>query len=87
MNDNKKTALEIFDRLPPKAQQLINAYIDAEGNTLYGEYDLMPILESFIKEHPDFSKPYLEHLLKGVSPQIQNLFMENLQNLFSAKNR
>jgi len=29
MNDNKKTALEIFDRLPPKGQQLINAYIDA----------------------------------------------------------
>ena len=44
-------------------------------------------ISELYKEHPDFSKPYLEHLLKGVSPQIQNLFMENLQNLFSAKNR
>lgn len=30
-------------------------YIDAEGQELYGDYDLVPILESFIREHPDFS--------------------------------
>ena len=31
------------------------AYVDAAGNNLVGDYDLVPILESFIKEHPDFS--------------------------------
>ena len=30
-------------------------YVDADGNVLYGEYDLVPILERFIQEHPDFS--------------------------------
>ncbi len=30
-------------------------YVDASGATLVGDYDLVPILESFIKEHPDFS--------------------------------
>lgn len=30
-------------------------YIDANGTTSVGDYDLIPILESFIKEHPDFS--------------------------------
>lgn len=29
--------------------------IDASGNELIGDYDLVPILEDFIKEHPDFS--------------------------------
>ncbi len=31
------------------------AYIDASGNSLVGDYDLVPILESFIEAHPDFS--------------------------------
>ena len=31
------------------------AYIDAQGNELVGDYDLVPILDSFISEHPDFS--------------------------------
>ena len=31
------------------------AYVDASGNNLVGDYDLVPILESFIQEHPDFS--------------------------------
>ena len=31
------------------------AYIDASGNELVGEYDLVPILNRFIEEHPDFS--------------------------------
>ncbi len=29
--------------------------VDANGNIVTGEYDLVPILESFIKAHPDFS--------------------------------
>ena len=30
-------------------------YMDADGNTLVGDYDLVPILETFIQQHPDFS--------------------------------
>lgn len=30
-------------------------YMDANGNTLYGDYDFVPILNRFIQEHPDFS--------------------------------
>lgn len=30
-------------------------YVDAEGNVHYGDYDLVPVLETFIQEHPDFS--------------------------------
>lgn len=30
-------------------------YMDAEGNELVGSYDLVPLLEDFIQEHPDFS--------------------------------
>lgn len=30
-------------------------YVTAEGETVYGDYDLVPILERFIEEHPDFS--------------------------------
>lgn len=30
-------------------------YITADGQTVTGEYDLVPILESFVREHPDFS--------------------------------
>ena len=29
--------------------------VNAEGQTVVGNYDLVPILEDFIKEHPDFS--------------------------------
>ena len=29
--------------------------VDAEGNTVYGAYDLVPILNEFIEEHPDFA--------------------------------
>ena len=29
--------------------------VNAEGQTVVGNYDLVPILESFIQEHPDFS--------------------------------
>lgn len=30
-------------------------YITDDGSVVYGDYDLVPILENFIKEHPDFS--------------------------------
>lgn len=30
-------------------------YIDSSNNTLTGNYDFVPILEDFIKAHPDFS--------------------------------
>lgn len=30
-------------------------YITAAGETVYGEYDLVPILDKFVEEHPDFS--------------------------------
>lgn len=32
-----------------------NLYIDQNGNELIGDYDVAPILDSFVKEHPDFS--------------------------------
>lgn len=35
--------------------KLTNEYVDASGNVLTGAYDLVPILEDFIQEHPDFS--------------------------------
>lgn len=31
------------------------AYTDAEGHEELGAYDVVPVLEAFIKEHPDFS--------------------------------
>lgn len=30
-------------------------YITADGQTVYGDYDLAPILETFVQAHPDFS--------------------------------
>ena len=30
-------------------------YMDKDGNVLIGDYDLVPVLEKFIQEHPDFS--------------------------------
>ena len=30
-------------------------YMDKDGNITFGDYDLVPILEKFIQEHPDFS--------------------------------
>lgn len=32
-----------------------NLYIDKDGNESIGDYDVAPILDSFVKEHPDFS--------------------------------
>ncbi len=35
--------------------QLKTEMVTADGQTVVGDYDLVPILESFIAEHPDFS--------------------------------
>jgi len=32
-----------------------NLYIDKDGKELIGDYDVVPILDSFVREHPDFS--------------------------------
>lgn len=34
---------------------LVNEMVDKDGNTVTGAFDLVPILENFIAEHPDFS--------------------------------
>lgn len=34
---------------------LTNEYVDSEGTSHTGSYDMIPILEAFIREHPDFS--------------------------------
>lgn len=34
---------------------IINEMVDANGNIVTGAYDLVPILDAFIAEHPDFS--------------------------------
>lgn len=31
------------------------SYVDSQGQNLIGNYDLVPVLEAFIQEHPDFS--------------------------------
>lgn len=35
--------------------QVVNEYIDRDGNVSYGSYDVLTVLEDFIAEHPDFS--------------------------------
>ena len=42
-------------RLVVQGGKIKAEYINASGETLIGDYDLVPILESFIEEHPDFS--------------------------------
>lgn len=34
---------------------VMNEYIDADGNTLIGAYDCVPLMDQFIEEHPDAS--------------------------------
>ena len=41
-------------KLVVKNGKIVNEYVDADGNVLYGAYDFVPILEEFIAEHPDF---------------------------------
>jgi hypothetical protein len=41
-------------KLVVKDGKIVNEYVDAQGNVLYGAYDVVPILEAFIEAHPDF---------------------------------
>lgn len=41
-------------KLVVKDGKIVNEYVDAQGNVLYGAYDFVPILEEFIAAHPDF---------------------------------
>lgn len=34
---------------------VVNTYTDADGTTREGSYDVMPIVDDFVKKHPDFS--------------------------------
>ena len=39
-----------------------NLYIDQDGTEHIGDYDVMPILDAFVKEHPDFSRSEGAHV-------------------------
>ena len=43
------------NKLLLKDGTVVCEYVDAQGKVLYGDYDLVPILERFVEEHPDFS--------------------------------
>ena len=45
-----------------KDGKIKNEYIDRDGKTLVGDYDVVPLVDSFVEKHPDFS--YRGH--KGV---------------------
>ncbi len=38
-----------------KKGKVKNEYIDRDGNTLVGDYDVVPLVDSFVEKHPDFS--------------------------------
>lgn len=42
-------------RLAYDGKQFYNEIINADGSVSAGDYDMVPLLESFIKDHPDFS--------------------------------
>ena len=42
-------------RLLVKDGKLTCEYVDADGQTRYGSYDLVPLLDDFLDQHPDFS--------------------------------
>jgi len=35
--------------------RVVNTYTDADGNTTQGSYDVMPMVDDFVRKHPDFS--------------------------------
>ncbi len=43
------------NKLLLKDGTVVCEYVTAEGKTVYGDYDLVPILERFVEAHPDFS--------------------------------
>lgn len=42
-------------RLLVQNGKLTCEYVDADGQTCYGSYDLVPLLDDFLDQHPDFS--------------------------------
>ena len=42
-------------RLVVEDGKVVTEMVDTSGNTIRGAYDLVPILDAFIEEHPDFS--------------------------------
>lgn len=49
-NDGFASRLVIDENGDPTCE-----YLDTDGNITYGDYDLVPIVETFVKKHPDFS--------------------------------
>ena len=68
----------------PKAT-VLRLFIIFCNNKLGKKVESEVQIKELYEQHPDFDKPYLEQILKGVNPQIQKLFMDNLQNLFVQK--
>lgn len=68
----------------PKAT-ILRLFIIFCNNRLGKTSESKAEIKELYEQHPDFDKPYLEQILKGVNPQIQKLFMDNLQNLFVQK--
>ncbi len=56
-NDNlpDKDGAGFASRLVLENGKVTCQMVDSEGNTVTGAYDLVPILDAFIEEHPDFS--------------------------------
>ena len=50
-----KNGAGFASRLILENGELRNEMVTAEGETVTGNFDMVPILEDFIKEHPDFS--------------------------------
>jgi DNA-binding CsgD family transcriptional regulator/tetratricopeptide (TPR) repeat protein len=66
----------------PKAT-ILHLFIIFCNNKLGKTAESEAQIKTLYAEHPDFNKPYLEQILKGVNPQMQKFFMDNLQNLFA----
>lgn len=43
------------DLFVAKNGRVLNHYTDAQGTTHEGSYDVMPMIDDFVREHPDFS--------------------------------
>lgn len=54
-NDSNNDGFASRIVIDPETGFPVCEYTDANGVTHYGDYDLVPVLESFIQEHPDFS--------------------------------
>jgi hypothetical protein len=54
-NDAKNDGFASRIVIDPETGFPVCEYTDANGVTHYGDYDLVPVLETFIQEHPDFS--------------------------------